>query len=82
MNAVQNRLIAGAVTALLVPWIEAKTGNKLSPDEVAGLVALGAVVYHALATVGAWAASIVNRIVDKYLPPSVPPTKPAEPAKV
>lgn len=73
MNAIQNRLLAGAVAALIGPILDQKFGLKLTDAQLLGLVGLAPIAYHALA---AFAEKCVAAFV-LYFPP-----KPVEPAKV
>jgi hypothetical protein len=67
-QAINNRILAGAVTALLGPWWESKTGMKLSDEQVIAMVALAPVAYHMVA--GAWAKCVAAFVL--YFPPPSP----------
>lgn len=65
-QAINNRLIATLVGALLVPKIERATGVKLTTDDVAALVALVPVAWHG-----------IGAIFDRVFPPKQQPVGPA-----
>lgn len=77
MNAVQNRILAAVVAALLGPILDQKLGLKLSDAQLIELVGLAPVAFHALAAL--WAKCCAAFVI--YFPPPNP-QKPVEPAKV
>lgn len=69
MNGAQNRVLAGAIAALLGPVLDQKFGLKLSDAQLVELVGLAPVAYHALA---AFAEKCVGAFV-MYFPPKASP---------
>lgn len=77
-QAVNNRIYATVLAALLGPVLEAR-GVKLTLDEYGSLVAATPIVFHALA--GVWEKCCAAFVL--YFPPKNPnPTQPVEPVKV
>lgn len=75
MNAVQNRMLAAVVAALLGPILDQKLGLKLTDGQLIELVGLAPVAFHAL-------AALADKCVAAFVLYFPPPQKPAEPAKV
>jgi hypothetical protein len=74
-----NAVIVGLAAALIIPRVEQVTGVKLTPEDVADLLALGLMAFHGAAAT-----------FERYFPPppaqpapaTLPnPTAPAQPAK-
>jgi hypothetical protein len=76
-TAIQNRLLAAPIAALLGPLIEQKLGVKLTDEQLIGLIAAAPIIYHALAAFGQKCAAAFVL----YFPPPIPPTQPVNPAK-
>lgn len=74
MNALQNRVLAGAAAALLGPILDQKFGLKLTDAQLVELVGLAPVAYHALA---GFAEKCVAAFV-MYFPPKSQPEQPAK----
>jgi hypothetical protein len=68
VNALQNRLLAAPLAALLGPLIEQKLGIKLTDEQLFGLIASAPILYHTLAALGEkFVAAFVM-----YFPPKNP----------
>lgn len=78
MNAVQNRILAAVVAALLGPILDQKLGLRLSDEQLVELVGLAPVVFHALAAL--WAKCCAAFVL--YFPPpnAQGPTAPKVPS--
>jgi hypothetical protein len=74
-TAIQNRLLAAPIAALLGPLIEQKLGVKLTDEQLIGLIAAAPVIYHALAAFGQKCA--IAFVL--YFPPRNPQQGPTAP---